>query len=98
VAGQSEFAALAPEVFAQEQADAAAVALLRRAVLAIEHIIVTLDPGGQLPLVMAGSIGVRLTPRLRAELQSRCVNAAGDACDGALRLVGVTPGARVAGA
>jgi len=89
--GQAEFAALAPLVFAHEAADPAAAALLQRAVQAVEHIIVTLDPTGRLPLVIAGSIGLRLMPRLRAELRARCVRAAGDACDGALHLLGVVP-------
>jgi glucosamine kinase len=89
--GQTEFAALAPLVFAHETADPAATALLQRAVQAVEHIIVTLDPTGRLPLVIAGSIGLRLMPRLRADLLARCVRATGDACDGALHLLGVVP-------
>lgn len=89
--GQAEFAALAPLVFAHEAADPAAAVLLQRAVQAVEHIIVTLDPTGQLPLVLAGSIGLRLMPRLRADLRARYVRAAGDACDGALHLLGVVP-------
>ena len=87
--GQAEFAALAPLVFTHEAADPAAAALLERALQAVEHIIVTLDPTGRLPLVIAGSIGLRLMPRLRAQLQARCVRAVGDACDGALHLLGV---------
>ena len=88
-AGQAEFAAFAPAVFAHEAADPAAAALLQRAVQAVEHIIVRLDPTGRLPLVIAGGIGLRLMPRLRAELRARCVPPAGDACDGALYLLGV---------
>ena len=90
-AGQAEFAALAPLVFAHEAADPDAASLLQRAVQAVEQIIVTLDPTGRLPLVIAGSIGLRLMPRLGAELRARCVPAVGDTCDGALRLLGVVP-------
>jgi glucosamine kinase len=90
-AGQAEFAALAPLVFAHEADDPAAATLLQAAVQAVEQIIVTLDPTEQLPLVIAGSVGLRLMPQLRADLLARCVRAAGDACDGALHLLGVTP-------
>jgi glucosamine kinase len=45
-----------------------------------------LDPSGRLPLVVTGSVGLRLRPRLGAALQARLVEPAGDAADGALWL------------
>lgn len=86
-AGQAEIAALAPLVFSLEHQDPVAHAMIARAVTAVEHLITTLDPTGTLPLVMAGSLGLRLQPRLNLTLRYRCVPAAGDACDGALRLL-----------
>ena len=46
-----------------------------------------LDPGLQLPIVLLGSIGLRMAPSLAPALRSRIVEAAGDAVDGAHRLV-----------
>jgi glucosamine kinase len=46
-----------------------------------------LDPEGQLPVAVAGSVGQRLAPRLNAGLRARCVEPAGDAAEGALMLL-----------
>jgi glucosamine kinase len=86
-AGQHAYASLAPLVFASEDADPWAAALLDSAARAIEEIALTLDPGAALPLVVAGSIGERLKPRLASGVQARLVEPAGDALDGALHLI-----------
>jgi glucosamine kinase len=45
-----------------------------------------LDPVGDLPLVVAGSIGQRLLPQLSPAIARRVVAQQGDAMDGALAL------------
>lgn len=86
-AGQHAYASLAPLVFASEDADSWAAALLASAARAIEEIALSLDAGAALPLVVAGSIGERLKPRLASDLKARLVEPAGDALDGALHLI-----------
>lgn len=86
-AGQRDFAGLAPLVFAMESRDPIAAALVVSAIQAIEDIVIALDPQGQLPLVVSGSIGLLLQHRMRPELLERSVLPMGDACDGALRLL-----------
>jgi glucosamine kinase len=85
-AGQREYATLAPLVFDCEDQDAAAAQLLREAVQVIVQLADALDPDGALPLVLRGSIGQRLAPRLAPATLARVVPALGDAMDGALRL------------
>jgi glucosamine kinase len=86
-AGQHAYASLAPLVFETESADAWAADLLRAAARAIDDIALALDAGGALPLVVAGSIGERLKPRLGRAVRDRLVEPAGDALDGALHLI-----------
>jgi glucosamine kinase len=86
-ANQMTYAQLAPLVFELEARDAVAAALLADAVRALQQTALALDPSQELPLVLTGSIGQRLRPRLSAGLQSRLVEAAGDSADGALYLV-----------
>jgi glucosamine kinase len=85
-AGQAGYAALAPLVFELEEADPMAAQLVADAVQALEATAAALDPSGRLPLVVTGSVGLRLRPRLSAALQARLVEPAGDAADGALWL------------
>ena len=85
--GQHAYAALAPHVFACAGQDADAAALLDAAAGALDTIAQALDPAGDLPLVVAGSIGTRLVDRLAAPVRTRIVAPAGDALDGALRLI-----------
>jgi len=82
-ANQSVYASLAPLVFEQAEADPAAAALLDMAAAALAAHHTALDPEGRLPLALAGSIALRLQPRLPAALRARCVVPAGDAIDGA---------------
>ncbi|MGE4242322.1 BadF/BadG/BcrA/BcrD ATPase family protein [Ramlibacter sp.] len=85
-AGQFEFAQLARAVFEYEASDPFAAQLLDRAAACIEGIAWALDPPGDLPLALAGSIGLRLAPRLTPELRERLVEAAEPPTMGALRL------------
>jgi len=86
-AGQFAFAQLAPAVFACAGSDPAAAALLDDAVAALETLARALDPPGELPLAVCGSIGQRLSARLSPEIRGRCVEAAGDGASGALTLI-----------
>lgn len=85
-ARQTAYASLAPLVFDHEQHDPRAAALIAEAVQALADLAHALDPAGELPVVCSGSIARRLMPRLPAALRARCVEPAGDAADGALRL------------
>lgn len=89
-ASQHAHAALAPLVFDHEEIDPAAAALIADAVDALEELAAALDPDASLPLVIAGSLGRRLEPRLSARTRARCVAPAGDAADGALALIRLT--------
>lgn len=86
-AGQHAYAALAPLVFETAAIDAKAAQLLDDAARAVDGIALALDPEGGLPLVVTGSIGDRLRPRLAAPIRARLVEPAGNAIDGALRLI-----------
>jgi glucosamine kinase len=86
-AGQHGFARLAPLVFDNADADGAARRLLDEAVQALVEMADALDPAGDLPLVLTGSIAQRLKPLLPPALAARCVAPQGDAVAGALLLV-----------
>jgi glucosamine kinase len=86
-AGQQGYASLAPLVFDMAGRDPLASALIGDALLELERVVKALDPEGELPLVLAGSVAERLAPRLPAALRSRCVAAQGDAVAGALQLL-----------
>ncbi len=84
--GQFEFAQLARAVFECEAADPAAALLLQQATEALEGLALAIDPRGRLPLAVAGSIGERLTPRMRPALRARIVPSQAGAAEGALML------------
>jgi len=86
-AGQNAYAALAPFVFETERSDPFSAELLDRAARALDDLATTLDPAGDLPLVVSGSIGVRLHPRLAPRVRARLVEPHGDPLDGALQLI-----------
>jgi glucosamine kinase len=86
-AGQHEYAQIAPLVFDCANTDAAAQALVREIGQEIEDMALALDPGLQLPIVLLGSIGLRMAGQLAPALRARIVEASGDAVDGAHRLV-----------
>lgn len=84
-AGQGGYASLARLVFDAEASDPAAAALLDAAARALDALALALHPS--LPLALAGSIALRLAPRLSPALQSRRVEPQGDAVVGALWLI-----------
>lgn len=84
-AGQGGYAALARLVFENDASDPAAAALLDAGARALDELALSLHPS--LPLALAGSIALRLAPRLSAALQSRRVEPQGDAVAGALWLI-----------
>lgn len=86
-AGQFAYAQLAPAVFDTEDSDPAAAQLLVRAVSELEAIACALDPAGELPLAVLGSVGQRLSPRLSPALLTRCVAVADGPAAGALTLI-----------
>lgn len=91
-AGQNAYASLAPCVFDSQADDPCAAQLLEQVIQDLSLIARALDPLGDLPLAFTGSIGKRLQDRLPPELMRRCVAPAGDAAEGALRLLGnLTP-------
>lgn len=86
-ASQRTYARLAPLVFEASATDPWANELLDEAARALDALALALDPEGALPLVVCGSVGVRLRPRLTDAVQRRLVEPAGDATDGALCLI-----------
>ena len=84
-AGQGGYASLARLVFETEASDPASAALLDAAARALDDLAIALHP--TLPLALAGSIALRLAPRLGPALQSRRVEPQGDAAAGALWLI-----------
>ena len=86
-AGQAGFAALAPLVFECADNDVIAAGLLGAAVAELEKLAHALDPVGDLPLALSGSVALRLAPQLSAPLRARCVAARGDSAEGGLHLV-----------
>jgi glucosamine kinase len=85
-ATQFDYATLAPLVFAHATDDTTAAKLRQYAVNSLQRLATTLDPEGDLPLVVAGSIGQRLLPQLLPAIARRVVAQQGDAMDGALAL------------
>jgi len=87
-AGQAGFAALAPLVFdAAEAGDATAEGFLAEAVTELEKLVHAMDPQGDLPVCLSGSIALRLAPRFSAALRARIQPAQGDSAQGGLHLV-----------
>jgi glucosamine kinase len=84
--GQFEFAQLARAVFDCEATDPAAARMLQEGTTALEELALAIDPRGRLPVVVAGSIGERLAPRMRPAVRSRLVGAKAGAAEGALAL------------
>jgi glucosamine kinase len=84
-AGQGGYASLAPLVFDHEDDDPAAAALLADAARALDVLGTAVHP--TLPLALAGSIALRLAPRLSPALQSRRVEPQGEPVAGALWLI-----------
>jgi glucosamine kinase len=85
-AGQFEYAQLARDVFDCENTDPVAALLLHRATEALEELALAVDPRGRLPLVVGGSIGERLAPRMRPAVRGRLVTPRAGAAEGAVAL------------
>jgi glucosamine kinase len=88
-AGQQACASLAPRVFeAAARGDGAADALLQSAADELAALARAMLPAGtRLPIVLVGSVGLRLRDRWPADLQALCVEPRGDSADGALALL-----------
>jgi NAD(P)-dependent dehydrogenase (short-subunit alcohol dehydrogenase family) len=80
-------AALAPMVFAHDEQDPRARALLQRAADELASLALALDPLQQLPLAVAGGVAERLVARWPEGLRSRCVAPQADAASGALMMI-----------
>ncbi len=84
---QTDFAALAPEVFAAaNENDPSAKAILNRGLAYLGGSITALDPEASLPLCLVGGLADSYRSLLPAPLASRLVPAQGTALDGALDL------------
>lgn len=90
-AGQNNYAQLAPPVFQAAEADCPlADELLDDAAHELARLVAALDVNGDtahLPIVLNGSVGLRLASRWPAALQARLVEPQGDSAAGALRLL-----------
>jgi len=86
-AGQHGHAQLAPLVFDQAAADPVAQTFVDEAVAELVKLALALDPAGQLPLALCGSIALRLAPLFPAAIRARCVATQGDSAAGALLLI-----------
>lgn len=87
MAGQFEYAQLARPVMESAAHDPIADALLTNAAHALDQMAHALDPEGDLPLAIFGSVGCLLQPRLAPATQARCVPTPRDAVYGALTLI-----------
>ncbi|MDM4766831.1 BadF/BadG/BcrA/BcrD ATPase family protein [Pelomonas sp. SE-A7] len=86
-AGQHGYATLAPLVFEHAAGDAVAEGFVGEAVIELEKLAAALDPAGDLPMALCGSIAVRLGPLFSTTLRQRCVPPQGDSAAGALLLI-----------
>lgn len=85
-AGQTGFAALAPLVFETAEADPLAARFVAEASAELQKLAAALDPQGELPLALSGSIARRLEAHFPAALRERCVPVQGDSAVGGLLL------------
>lgn len=86
-AGQFAYSQVAPLVFENAARDPQAHALLIQAAGDLEKMVVALDPHGELPLAICGSIGQMLQPMMSDSLRRRCVLPAMGPVEGALCLL-----------
>jgi len=86
-AGQYEYGNLAPLVFQNKGRDPLARNLLKKAARDIEKMVLALDPKGQLPLAITGSVGKTLLPFLSVKIQKRVLQPKYSSTLGALFLV-----------
>lgn len=93
-AGQRDYAALTLQVFECEAHDPAAHALLNQAVNELALHLQALDAEHSLPVCLAGSVALRLAPRLQTRWEARWAPPKGDAMAGALQLIQAPAGAQ----
>lgn len=86
-AGQHGYASLAPLVFEHADTDPAAQTFVNEAVAELEKLAAALDPSGDLPMALCGSIALRLGPLFSPALRQRCVPPQGDSAAGALLMI-----------
>ncbi|WP_349740442.1 BadF/BadG/BcrA/BcrD ATPase family protein [Roseateles cavernae] len=86
-AAQHGHARLAPLVFENAAHDPVAQGFVSEAVAELERLALALDPQGQLPLALCGSVALRLAPLFSDSIRTRCVAPQGDSAAGALLLV-----------
>jgi glucosamine kinase len=86
-AAQHGHARLAPLVFETATLDPVAQGLVDEAVAELEKLAAALDPQGQLPLALCGSVALRLAPLFSGTIRARCVSPQGDSADGALLMI-----------
>ena len=86
-APSTRYATLAPLVVQAAQAsDPAGLRLMCSAAGEVEHLVDALDPSGDLPLCLGGSLADPIMIYLPARVVARVQPSLGDACDGALLL------------
>jgi glucosamine kinase len=86
-AAQFAYAQVATLVFECEDSDPAAASLLTHAAGELEAVAYALDPQRTLPVVICGSIGIKLKNRMDPDLLRRCVEPAMGPAQGALWLL-----------
>ena len=82
----TDFARLAPLVFAHAADDPQAAKFLHAASAALAELARAVDPAATLPLTVLGSVGTHLCEQLPDDVRQRLIQARGDALDGALAL------------
>jgi glucosamine kinase len=86
-APSTRYATLAPLVVdAADRGDPAGLRLVRRAAYEAEQLVSTLDPPGELPLCLSGSLALPILGHMAERVRTRVRPSQGDACDGALLL------------
>ncbi len=86
-APSTRYATLAPLVAAAAaKGDAAGLRLMRLAAAEVALVVDALDPGGSLPLCLAGSLAGAIVAASDERIRARVQPSRGDACDGALLL------------
>ncbi|MDA9557515.1 N-acetylglucosamine kinase [Vibrio sp.] len=86
-ANATQFATLSPCVMKNvEKQCPSALALFQRAVIEVERLLSTCCQDNDLPIVFLGSLGQYYEKHISSTWQARCMQAQGDAIQGALRL------------
>jgi len=85
----TRYATLAPLVVdAADRGDPAGLRMVRLAAHEVEQLVNALDPRGELPLCLGGSLAVPILNYMAGRVMARVQPSQGDACDGALLVAG----------